>query len=194
MFSFKNVETPSESKSLDYGVHEVSLATTYVTGENKQTGEPFEAMEVTFTDAEGATNRKRYFLASDDERNGKTLKRLLHLFSAVVEEEVLRGLSFTTFKQMAEHFASYNGRKLRVLLAPKQNDPQYAGIPDYYSGWAEALSVNPTRLRLNAQQESEKQRGLAIRASAPQKGAQGASAGTPMSPAASEAHDDTLPF
>lgn len=161
-FKDKEEEVSSNLSYIRTGINDVTIKEIYhqPIGANVKEGQKPENVTIekgvfVLESKEGGTFNYDVLKPKDVDQEVKMLKRLLHFLSKTGKSsdveaiktklQSLPDMDFATLiKTLAKGFT---GKSVRVKFVGSYPDKKYTSIPNYLSGWAECIDVNPTQLK-----------------------------------------------
>jgi hypothetical protein len=162
-FSFKNTqEDQSNSQYVRPGIQEVDIKEIYYQpiGPNVKEGQKPENSTVekgvfVLTTKDGASFNYDVLNPDSPEKAEKMMKRMMHFLSKTgksSEVEALKAkiqtIEAKDFKELIDIFSKrFTGKSVRIkFVATERSGKYYTSVPNFLSGWAESVDVNPSKL------------------------------------------------
>ncbi len=160
------VEESVYKKYITHGINENIVATSVTEVSGDSNGAVWNAIDVTFSNGESDL-RARFFefkyrpAATDakgviiDEKTQEInyLKKMKHLFSKIADSPEAYDMAMANAKDWSSFVAAIRAivagsKKFRLICI--DNGKGFPKIPDWNSGFAESMDVNPTKLKFDS--------------------------------------------
>lgn len=170
MFSFKDVqeEVGNNNQYIKTGINDITIKEIYhqpiganIKADKKPASITIEKGVFVLESKEGGIFDYDVLAPKNVEQSDKMMKRLLHFLSKTGKaSEVesmkarLQNLEASDFKDLITKLAKvFTGKSVRVKFVGSYPDRNFTSVPNYLSGWAECIDVNPTQLRYDEAKE-----------------------------------------
>ncbi len=169
MFSFKDVQEEVSTGSNQYvktGINDVKIIDLYYqpTGPSIKPDKKDSAIDkaiFVLETKEGAKFDYDVLVPKDDEQSTKMMKRLMHFLSKTGKtseidsiKTKLQTLEAKDFEDLVNKLSKvFIGKSVRVKVVGSYPNRNFPSIPNFLSGWAECIDVNPTQLKYDETSE-----------------------------------------